>query len=138
MQKIKLVDGKVYEIKSIEIVKGNLEIVIADMTAEEVQEIFSDKANLSTITMLTESGEESGAQYGFVCYSGLYMSDNEKRVILTKEADKDAERITSAEARAVAALARVEELEAENIVLKEEMTVTQMALCEIYESIGGE
>lgn len=60
MQLIQLLDGSIVGIESIETINGNLEIVIADKTAEEIQGMFQNKANLSVISLLTDSGIQSG------------------------------------------------------------------------------
>jgi len=145
MQKFKIVDGSVYKADSVEIVKGNLEIVFSDNTAEEVQEIFKDqKANLSTIVLLTESGEESGYLYDYVCYSGLFMVGDSKKITLTKETDKDSIRLTNAEAAALEVKTLVSQAET-NILqaqikledVEAQITDTQLAVVELYESIMG-
>lgn len=104
MQKIRLLDGSIHRVDSITQKNGNLEIVITDKTAEEAQAVFKNKPALASVTLLTGSGAESGCLNGYVCYSGLYMEGDAKTVTLTKETDRDSQRITQALADAVEAV----------------------------------
>lgn len=128
--KIKLVDGIIYLVSRAEIVNNRLEIDFTDKTAEEVQNIFSAQGNLTEIKLLTDVGEEFGMLPGFTVYGGTILNKEIKTALLIKESDKTAQRITQAETSALAAMAKANEG-------AQEITATQLALCEVYELIGG-
>lgn len=108
--KIKLLNGTTYTATRAEVVNGKLEIDFRDMTAEEVQAVFSVPANLQTIELHTDEGNLFGSLPGWTVYGGVTLLNNTKTVILTKQIDVTAERITQAEASALEAKALAEEV----------------------------
>lgn len=107
--KIRLVDQTVYTVNRAEIVDGRLEVDFTDKTAEEVQEIFKTPANLDTIDLLTDSDDQFGHLSGWSVYGGVTLVGNIKTAILTKAPNVTEERITAAEADALAAKVVAEE-----------------------------
>lgn len=101
--KTRLVDGSIYPVSRAEVTNGRLEIDFKDKTAEEVQDIFSNPANIQKIDLLTDAGDKFGELPGWTVYGGVCLVDDTKTAILTKEPDLTAERITSAEATALEA-----------------------------------
>ena len=106
MQKIKLVNGMIINVTSVELVHGVLRITTAEETAEkltveELADIFSDKSNTSLITLLTESGAESGYKTGFTSFAGIiYDAEGNKTVELFQPVDATEARISNAEGAA--------------------------------------
>ena len=107
--KIKLINGGVYPVTRAEVTNGRLEIDFADKTAEEVQELFSVPANLTKIELQTDEGDMFGELPGWTVYGGVCLVGNTKTVILTKEPNITAERITTAESTALEAKTLAEE-----------------------------
>lgn len=107
--KIRLVDQTVYTVNRAEIVDGRLEVDFTDKTAEEVQEIFKTPANLDTIDLLTDSDDQFGHLSGWSVYGGVTLVGDIKTAILTKAPNVTEERITAAEADALAAKVVAEE-----------------------------
>lgn len=107
--KTKLVNGAVYAVSRAEVTNGRLEIDFQDKTAEEVQVIFSAPKNLQVIELLTDAGEKFGELPGWTVYGGVMLNGETKTAILTKEPNVTAERITGAEATALAAKTLAEE-----------------------------
>lgn len=120
MTKIKLADGTIINASSVELVNGALLITTMDHTVEELAAMFGDKSNTSIITLLTESGVESGIKTGFTCFTGIsYSADGVKTVELYQPVDATEARISNAEAAAASANAKAAELEAQNAALEE-------------------
>lgn len=119
--KIRLVDKSVYEITRAEIISGRFEIDFADKTAEEVQGIFSVPANLGTIELLTDEDGLYGIHTNWTKYSGVMLNGNVKTAILTQPADVTEERVTAAEANALAAKTATEDQAAEIEQLKKDV-----------------
>lgn len=107
--KIRLVDQTVYTVNRAEIVDGRLEVDFTDKTAEDVQEIFKTPANLDTIDLLTDSDDQFGHLSGWSVYGGVTLVGDIKTAILTKAPNVTEERITAAEADALAAKVVAEE-----------------------------
>lgn len=107
--KIKLNNGMIFGVTRAEITNGRLEIDFKDRTAEEIQAIFSEPANLVVIELQTDEGEVFGELPGWTVYGGVTLVGDTKTVILTKEPNVTAERIAGAEATAIEAKALAEE-----------------------------
>ena len=152
MTKIKLVDGTIINAVSVEIVKGVLEISTTDHTVEELADIFSNKETTNLITLMTESGIETGFQTGFTSFAGiLYGADGLKTVQLFQPVDVAESRISNAEgvanaANSIAESAKttaessnqmVSDLSNKNSDLESELTNTQLAVAELAELIAG-
>lgn len=150
MTKIKLVDGTVINAVSVELANGTLKIAVTEFTVEELDKLFSNKENTSLITLMTESGVESGYKKGFTSFAGIrYDADGLKTVELFQPKDITEARLSNAEASANLANEKAKALEEEltntqlalteqyeeNLALQEELTNTQLALCEIYEGM---
>ena len=124
MTKVKLSDGVIINAESVELVNGILKISTTDGTVEELAEMFSNKENTNLITLMTESGIESGIKAGFTSFAGIdYDSGGTKTVNLFQPVD-DVE-------------ARLANAEAENSMLSAEITDTQVAIAELAEIIVG-
>lgn len=134
--KIKLVNGTVYAVTRAEVTNGRLEIDFNDRTAEEAQTIFGNPAEVSNIELLTGDGEKFGELPGWTVYGGATLLGGTVTVILTKEINSTAERITNAEARALSASTTAESAKALSEDTASQVTDLQMAMCEIYEGMG--
>lgn len=119
--KIRLVDGTIYPVNRAEIVDGRLEIDFADKTAEEVQDIFQTPANLATIDLLTDAEDLFGQLAGWSVYGGVTLVGDTKTAILTKAPNVTEERITAAEADALAAKTATAEQAQDIATLKEQV-----------------
>lgn len=97
--KLKLVNQNVYVASRAEITNGRLEIDFKDKTAEEIQAIFSEPANLAVIELQTDEGEMFGELPGWIVYGGVTLVGDTKTVILTKEPSVTAERIAGQKPR---------------------------------------
>ncbi|WP_290387585.1 hypothetical protein [Parabacteroides goldsteinii] len=126
--KIKLVDGTVYPVNRAEITNGRLEIDFTTPTAEKLQKIFTVPSNLANIELLTDAGDKFGDVPGWTVFGGVMLVGKTKTVILTKETDTTAERLTRVEADAIAAKKLSEESAGQ-------ITDLQIALTEIYEGL---
>lgn len=134
--KIKLIDGSAYTVTRAEITNGRFEIDFKDMTSEEIQEIFSNKANLANIELLTDEGEKFGFIPNYTVYSGVMLVGDIKTVILAQQADPVQERITNAEAKALEAATSAQEAKMSSESAAMQITDLQMAICELYEGMG--
>lgn len=119
--KIRLVDQTIYTVNRAEIVDGRLEIDFVDKTAEEVQEIFQTPANLTAIDLLTDADDQFGQLAGWSVYGGVTLVGDIKTAILTKAPNVTEERITAAEADALAAKAAAAEQAQDIAELKEQV-----------------
>lgn len=119
--KIRLVDKNTYEITRAEIISGRLEIDFADKSAEEVQEICSVPANLDTIELLTDGDKVYGIHTNWTKYGGVMLNGDIKTAILTQPVDVTEERVTTAEANALAAKTATEDQAAEIEQLKKDV-----------------
>ena len=133
--KAKLIDGTVCGITRADIVNGHLEIDVQNKTAEEVQEVFSVPGSLETIQLLTDEDDVFGELTGWTVYGGVMLNGDVKTAILTKPVDITEERLTTAEADALAARTTAEEVQKSTADNSEQITDLQMALCEIYEGM---
>ena len=98
MEKIKLSDGTIINISNIELVNGALKITTPDLTVEELADIFRDKSKTNYITILTESGKESGYKQGFTSFSGIaFDADGSKTVEMFQPVDVTEARLSNAE-----------------------------------------
>lgn len=112
MTKIKLGDGSIIDASEVKLVDGVLKITTSENTVEELAELFSNKENTSLITLMTESGIESGYKTGFTSFDGIeYDADGVKTVSLFQHADVTEERIANAEGKANIASEKVDDLE---------------------------
>ncbi len=134
--KIRLVDGSVYTVTRTEVTNGRLEIDFKDKTAEEIQEIFSEPANLANVELLTDEGEKFGDIPNYTVYSGVMLVGNTRTVILAQQTDSLQERITNAEAKALEAAISAQEAKTSSESAATQITDLQMAICELYEGMG--
>ena len=113
MTKIKLSNGTIVNASEVELVNGVLKISTTDHTVEELAAMFSDKVNTSLITMMTESGVETGYKTGFTSFAGIdYDAEGVKTVALFQPVDVTELRLSGAEGLSKQALMETEELEA--------------------------
>lgn len=152
MTKVKLLNGTIISAKTVELVEGVLKITTTEHTVEELAEMFSDKENTNLITLMTESGIETGFQTGFTSFAGiLYGADGLKTVQLFQPVDVTESRISNVEGMANAANSMAEsakttaessnqmvsDLSNKNSDLESELTNTQLAVAELAELIAG-
>lgn len=150
MTKIKLSNGTIINAIDVVLKNGILKISTTESTVEELAEVFSNKENTSLITLMTESGIETGYKTGFTSFAGInYDAEGVKTVELFQPKDITEARLSNAEASANLANEKAKALEEEltntqlalteqyeeNLALQEELTNTQLALCEIYEGM---
>lgn len=124
MTKIKLTNGTVINAESVELNNGILRITTTELTVEELATLFSDKENTSLITLMTESGIESGYKAGFTSFAGInYGADGVKTVELFQPKD-----VTEA---------RLANVEATTNTVANSVTDVELAMTELYEMIAG-
>lgn len=129
MTKIKLTDGTIIEASTVEVVNGVLQITTKDTTVEKLAKLFKNASNTSLITLMTESGVESGYKQGFTSFAGImYNPDGSKTVEIFQPRDTTEARIANAEAAAHLANEKI----AENA---SDITNLQLAVVELYESM---
>ena len=120
--KIRLVDKTVYSVNRVEIVDGRLEVDFAEKSAEEIDEICSVPANWNEIELLTDLGEVfSNGIKGWTVYGGTLLLGQVKTAIFTKAPNVTEERITAAEADALAAKTATAEQAQDIAELKEQV-----------------
>ena len=136
MTKIKLVDGTIINATDVELVNGVLKITTTDGTVEELAALFDDKSNTSLITLMTESGVESGHKKGFTSFAGImYGADGAKTVELCQPVDATEARISNAEGAANEANTAAAEVGEANAVLA---ATVDSILTEIIPSLSVE
>ena len=124
MTKIKLTNGIIINADSIDLTNGVLRITTSDFTVEELATLFSDKNNTNHITLMTESGLETGYKTGFTSFAGInYDADGTKTVELFQPKD-----VTEA---------RLSNVEATTNTVASSITDVELAMVELYEMIGG-
>ena len=129
MTKVKLVDGIIINSTDVIFENGILKISTIEHTVEELAELFSNKENTSLITFMTESEIETGYKVGFTSFAGInYSEEGIKTVEIFQPIDALEARVSNAEGNIAQTNANV-------ATIAEEVTNTQLALCELYE--GG-
>lgn len=129
MTKVKLVDGIIINATDVIFENGILKISTIEHTVEELAELFSNKENTSLITFMTESEIETGYKVGFTSFAGInYSEEGIKTVEIFQPIDALEARVSNAEGNIAQTNANV-------ATIAEEVTNTQLALCELYE--GG-
>ena len=124
MTKIKLTNGTVINADSVDLSNGVLRITTSELTVEELATIFSDKNNTNHITLMTESGLETGYKTGFTSFAGInYDADGTKTVQLFQPKD-----VTEA---------RLSNVEATTNTVASSITDVELAMTELYEMIAG-
>ena len=127
--KLRLVDQTTHAITRAEIKNGRLEIDFTDKTAEEVDAICSVPTNFAEIKLLTDSDEVfSDGIRGWTVYGGTLLLNNVKTAIMTKAPNVTEERLTTAEANALAARTATQEQGQE---IEQANTNLQMAIAEL-------
>lgn len=124
MTKIKLTNGIIINADTIDLTSGILRITTSEFTVEELATIFSDKNNTNHITLMTESGLETGYKTGFTSFAGInYDADGVKTVELFQPRD-----VTEA---------RLSNVEATTNSVASSVTDVELAMTELYEMIAG-
>lgn len=124
MTKIKLTNGTIINAESIDLTNGVLRITTSELTVEELATLFSDKNNTNHITLMTESGLETGYKTGFTSFAGInYDANGTKTVELFQPKD-----VTEA---------RLSNVEATTNTVASSVTDVELAMVELYEMIGG-
>ena len=124
MTKIKLTNGTVINADSDDLSNGVLRITTSELTVEELATLFSDKSNTNHITLMTESGLETGYKTGFTSFAGInYDANGTKTVELFQPKDVTEARLSNVES-------------ATNSVANS-VTDVELAMVELYEMIGG-
>lgn len=116
MTKIKLTSGLIISAESVELVDGIFKIVTTQYTVEELIEIFSNKENLSLITLMTESEIETGIKTGFTSFAGInYDAETGfKTVELFQPRDVTEARLSNVEALVNSTSTKVNNVEEQN------------------------
>ena len=144
MTKIKLTNGIVINAKTVEIINGVLQITTIEHTVEELAEIFSNKENVSCITLMTESEKETGYKVGFTSFAGIMFNvDGSKTIQLFQPVDVTERRVSEAEGKAAQASEKMilmEEsiirLENENVSLRTSQEIQEEAIVELANIIA--
>lgn len=124
MTKIKLTNGIIINADSINLTNGVLRITTSELTVEELATLFYDKNNTNHITLMTESGLETGYKTGFTSFAGInYDADGVKIVELFQPKD-----VTEA---------RLSNVEATTNSVASSVTDVELAMTELYEMIAG-
>ena len=76
--KVRMGDGTVYTVSRAEVTNGRLEVDHKDQTTEEVQEIYSNSANIQKIDLLTDAGDKFGELPGWTVYGGVKLKEQTK------------------------------------------------------------
>ena len=119
--KARLINKTTYNIERAEIINSCLELDMKENTAEELQEVFRNPANLSTIELMTDEGSVFSKLEGWTKYGGITLSGEKKTVILTQAASVTEERLTAAESAALEAKQTAERQTEEIAEIKEKM-----------------
>lgn len=133
--KIRLISGITYTVTRAEVTNGRLEIDFKEKTAEEIQSIFTDRADIQNIELLTDEDAKFGELPGWTVYGGVMMLGDTKTVILAKSVDTTDQRLTAAEAEALKASVLAESVKKQSEDTASQVTDLQMALCEIFEGM---
>lgn len=119
--KARLINKTTYNIERAEIINSCLELDMKENTAEELQEVFRNPANLSMIELMTDEGSVFSKLEGWTKYGGITLSGEKKTVILTQAASVTEERITAAESAALEARQTAERQTEEIAEIKEQI-----------------
>lgn len=124
---IKLVDGSIYEINDMKIENGTLYIDFKDKSAEEVQTILNQPANLGTIQLLDDENQLLAHYDNFTIQSGVLLNpDNSVIGMLGQQVDSTLLRIEAIEINAGKAITIANE--AHTTVAKVQSTVDNVQL----------
>ena len=133
--KIRLLNGKIYDVVRAEVTNGRLELDFQNKTAEELQDTFSVPALLTNIELLTDTEDKTGDVPGWTVYGGVMTLGDIKTVILTKSVNVTEQRLADAEANAIAANSVAEVAKTMSSETATQVTDLQMAICELYEGM---
>lgn len=127
MTKIKLTNGAIINALEVKIENGFLKIVTEENTVEELAQLFSNKQNTNCITLMTETGIESGIKVGFTSFVGIdYDAEGVKTVCMMQPVDITEARLSNAEGSINAVGKEVSELETTvNALLGEEGVINE-------------
>lgn len=127
MTKIKLTNGAIINALEVKIENGFLKIVTEENTVEELAQLFSNKQNTNCITLMTETGIESGIKVGFTSFVGIdYDAEGLKTVCMMQPVDITEARLSNAEGSINAVGKEVSELETTvNALLGEEGVINE-------------
>lgn len=127
MTKIKLTNGAIINALEVKIENGFLKIVTEENTVEELAQLFSNKQNTNCITLMTETGIESGIKVGFTSFVGIdYNAEGVKTVCMMQPVDITEARLSNAEGSINAVGKEVSELETTvNALLGEEGVINE-------------
>lgn len=138
MTKIKLTNGTIINVSTVEVVNGTLKITTAEHTVEELAKLFGDKNKTNLIVLMTESGKECGYKMGFTSFAGInYDADGNKTVELFQPKDVTEARIANAEATANMAKEITSNTNDKLTSIETDITDVQLALVELYEMGEG-
>ncbi len=133
--KIRLLNGKIYDVVRAEVTNGRLELDFQNKTAEELQDTFSVPALLTNIELLTDTEDKTGDVPGWTVYGGVMTLGDTKTVILTKAVNITEQRLADAEANAIAANSIAEVAKTMSSETATQVTDLQLAICELYEGM---
>lgn len=127
MTKIKLTNGAIINALEVKIENGFLKIATEENTVEELAQLFSNKQNTNCITLMTETGIESGIKVGFTSFVGIdYDAEGVKTVCMMQPVDITEARLSNAEGSINAVGKEVSELETTvNALLGEEGVINE-------------
>lgn len=84
----------IYDIVNVEHKEGKLNIDFSEKTCEELQEIFSDKENITRLEIYEDDNLTSVIP-GYVVLERVTLQGDTKTVVLNKETDDTEKRITA-------------------------------------------
>lgn len=124
---IKLVDGTIYDINDMKIENGTLYIEFADKSAEEVQTIISNPANLGKITLLEDvTGTDLAYYDNFTISAGVLLSPDSKVTgMLNQEREDTTVRLQAVEVKAGEALTLAQNLQTSQESIKTDVEDTK-------------
>ena len=136
MGKIKLVNGIEIEVTNVELVNGTLNISTTESTVEELHNIFANKENTSLITLLTDSGVESGYKTGFTSFAGItYDAEGVKTISLFQPKDTIEARLSNAEGRVGVAEKELSQVEAKVSNAETGLTQVEESISSLQEAV---
>ena len=124
---IKLVDGTIYDINDMKIENGTLYIEFADKSAEEVQTVISNPANLGKIILLEdETGTDLAYYDNFTISAGVLLSPDSKVTgMLNQEREDTTVRLQAVEVKAGEALTLAQSLQTSQESIKTDVEDTK-------------
>lgn len=98
MEKLELTNQQTYEINDIKLHGENLEMIFPSASISELEEVFTNKSLVSTVRIITESGEQTASYAGYTKFVSITKDGESQLVTVTMgKIDETQEKIAELE-----------------------------------------